>query len=172
MDVELHQQVLAAATVLAGLLVIVVARSALVPHITNGQIDQEVVVRLSQLQETLTALYILHQPGCVAPDAVRGRHIYAGIELPTGPRVVLWRVARTVEVDVIDAAGEHQIEVGLHLRQRSTEVLRQPGECLTTRQWFPRHMGCRRGILEHRVVRVVLAGLAWILTESFDTEFR
>ena len=115
MDVELHQQVLAIAAVFAGLLVVVVARATLAPHVANGQIDQKVVVGLSQLQKTLTALNILHQIGCVAPDAVRRTHINAGIELPAWPRIILGRVARTMEVDVVNTTGEHQIKVGLHL---------------------------------------------------------
>ena len=75
-----------------------------------------------------------------------------------------------MEVDVVDAAGEHQVEVGLHLRQRSTEVLRQPGERLTTRQWFPRHMGCRRGILQHRHIAEVLPRLTRVGTQSLDAK--
>ena len=114
-DVELHQQVLTVATVLAGLLVVVVARATLAPHVANGQIYQKIVIGLSQLQKTLTELNILHQIGCVAPDAIRRTHINAGIELPARPRIILGRVARTMEVDVVNATGEHQVEVGLHL---------------------------------------------------------
>ena len=116
MDVELHQQVLTATTVLAGLLVVVVAWPTDTPHVTDGQIDEKVIVRFAKLQETLAPLYILHQIGGVTPDGVGGRHVDAGIELPTGPGIILGRVTGAVEVDVIHTAGKHQVQVGLHLR--------------------------------------------------------
>ena len=110
MDVKLHQQLLtqhAFATL---------DRHALAPHVSHRQVYQEVVVGLAHLQKTLTALYVFHQVRSIAPDAVRRTHIYRGIEFPAWPCVVLWRVARTVEVDVVDTTGEHQVQVGLHLR--------------------------------------------------------
>ena len=55
-DGELHEQ-------LVGLLL---------PHVADGEVDEEVVVGLSHLQEALASLHVLHEVGCVAPDAVGG----------------------------------------------------------------------------------------------------
>ena len=100
MDVELHEEVLA---------------RLLPPHVAHRQIDQEVVVGFSHLQETLTTLNILHKVGGITPDAVCGAHVHTSIEFPSWPWVVFRRVASTVEKHVVDAAGEHQVHVGLHL---------------------------------------------------------
>ena len=169
-DIELHQQVLAIATVLAGLLGIVVTRSALAPHVPDGQIDEEVVVGLTHLQETLTALDIFHEVGRIAPDAVRWTHIHRGIELPSWPGVILGRVARAMEIDVVDTTGEHQVQVGLHLRPRCAEVFCQPGECLAAGEGLAHDVGCRRGIFQHRYVAEVLLRLAWVCAQSLDAE--
>ena len=81
--------------------------------------------------ETLAALYILHEIRGIAPDAIGGRHVDRSIELPSRPRVILWRITGAVEEHVVDAGAEHQIDVGFELRERRAEMLRQPGEGLT-----------------------------------------
>ena len=60
----------------------------LLPHITDGQEDQEIVVGLSHLQERLTTFDIFHKVRCIAPDGVGGRHIDRGVELPARPLIV------------------------------------------------------------------------------------
>ena len=87
------------------------------------QIDQEVVVGLAHLQETLTPFYVLHEEGSVAPDAVGRTHVDGSIELPPWPWVVLGGIAGAMEEDMIDTCSKHQVEVGFHLRQRGAEVL-------------------------------------------------
>ena len=154
MDGELHEQLL----------------GVLLPHITDGQIDQEVVVGLSPLEETLAALHILHEFGCITPDGVRGAHVDRGIELPAWPWVVLGRIASAVEEHTVHAGTKHQVEVGLKLRERCAEMLREPREGLAARERLAADMGCRRSILEHGIVGVVLAGLARVLTQTLDTE--
>ena len=98
-DAELHEQ-------LAGVFL---------PHVANGQVDEEIVVGLAPLQETLTALDILHEVGGIAPDAVGGTHVDGGVELPARPRVVLRRIAGAVEEHVVDTGAEHEVDVGLQL---------------------------------------------------------
>ena len=98
-DGELHEQLL----------------RIFLPHVAYRQECEEVVVGLSPLQETLTALYIFHKVGGIAPDGVRGTHVYRGIELPAWPRIVLGRIASAVEEHVVDAGAEHQVKVGLQL---------------------------------------------------------
>ena len=142
-NVEHHQQVVAEDVFLS------LAGYSFAPHIADGQIDEEVVVGLSELQERLTPLDVLHNEGSVAPDAVRRTHIHRSIEFPSWPRVVLGRVAGAVKEYVVNATGEHQVEVGFHLRQRRTEMLCQPGECLAAGKGFSHHVGCRRGIFQH-----------------------
>ena len=88
-DIELHQQVFATTAVFALPFRIVIAWASLVPHVADGQIYEEIIVGLSQLQETLTATDILHQIRCIAPDGVRRTHVDRGIESPARPRVVL-----------------------------------------------------------------------------------
>ena len=149
MDGELHEQLL----------------GILLPHIANGQIDQEVVVGLSPLKETLAALHILHELGRITPDGVRRAHVDRGIELPAWPWIVLGRIAGAVEEHTVHTGTEHQVEVGLKLRKRCAEMLREPREGLAARE-----MGCRRSILEHGIVGVVLARLARVLTQALDTE--
>ena len=99
MDGELHQQFV----------------GVLLPHIPDGQIDQEVVVGLSPLQETLAALHIFHELGGITPDGVRGAHVYRGIELPARPGVILGRITGTVEEHTVHSGTEHQVKVGLEL---------------------------------------------------------
>ena len=75
-----------------------------------------------------------------------------------------------MEVHVVDAGTEHQVEVGLQLRQRRAEVLGEPGKGLARRVGLATDVGGRRGVLEHRVVRVVLARLAWVGAQALDAE--
>ena len=72
-DTKLHQQLF----------------GILLPHVADGQIDDEIVIRLSPLQETLATFHVLHEVGGIAPDTVGGRHIDAGVELPARPRIIL-----------------------------------------------------------------------------------
>ena len=88
----------------------------LLPHVADGQVDKEVVVGLSPLQETLAALYIFHKVRCIPPDAVGRRHVDRGIELPSRPRIILGRIARAVEEHMVYAGTEHQVDIGLKLR--------------------------------------------------------
>ena len=90
-------------------------RGALCPHIPYRKEREEIIVRLSPLQETLASLDIFHQFGRITPDAVGRTHIDAGIEFPSRPHIILWRIACAVEIDVIDSCTEHQVEVRLHL---------------------------------------------------------
>ena len=100
-DVELHEQVL----------------GIVAPHVAHGQIDKEVVVGLSPLQVCLAAGDIVHQILRVAPDTVCGTHIDRGVELPSWPWVVFWRIACAVEESVVDSCTEHQVEIGFHLTE-------------------------------------------------------
>ena len=156
MDVKLHQQFFV----------------ALFPHVVDRQIDQEVVVGSSHLQEALTPFYILHQEGGVTPDAVGRTHVNGGIELPSWPRVVLGRVCRAVEEDVVDTSGKHQVEVWLHLRQRGAEVLRQPGKGLAGGERLTHDMGCRGGIFQHRQVAEILTRHTGISAQPLDAKLR
>ena len=166
MDVELHEQVFAQIPGLA-----VLAGQTFAPHITNGQVDQEVVVRLSHLQERLTPFYILHHVGSIAPYRVGGRHVDGGVKLPSRPGVVLRRVACAVEENVVNATSEHQVEVGLHLRQRGAEVLRQPSEGFARGKWLAHDVSGRGGILQHGHVAEVLFGHTGVTAQSFDAKF-
>ena len=76
-DVELHEQTFRTWF------------QAFLPHIAYGQIDEEVVVGLSCLQDTLAAFDIVHEERCIAPDAIGGTHVDGGIEFPAWPRIVL-----------------------------------------------------------------------------------
>ena len=100
------------------------------PHVSYGQIHQEVVVGLSPLQIGLTVGDVFHQFGRIAPDAVGGAHVDGGIEFPSRPWIVLWRIGCAVEEHVVDTGTEHQVHVGFHLTQRRAEVLGEPGESL------------------------------------------
>ena len=99
MDVELHQPLL----------------RVLMPHIADRQIHQKIIIGLPPLQELLATLDVLHEVAGIAPNGVCGRHIYGGIELPAGPRIVFGREAGAVEQHPIDTCAEHQVQVGLHL---------------------------------------------------------
>ena len=85
------------------------------PHVAHGEVDQEIVVGLSPLQETLATLHVLHEVRSVAPDAVGRAHVDRRIELPSRPFVILGRIAGTVEENVVYSGTEHQVEVGLQL---------------------------------------------------------
>ena len=87
------------------------------PHLLHGQDDKKVVVGIAPLQETLATADIAHQPRGVAPSGIGGTHVDRGVELPSRPRHVARTVGRTMEEHVVDTAGEHQVEVGLHLAQ-------------------------------------------------------
>ena len=73
MNGELHQELL----------------GVLMPHMMNRQVDEEIIIGLSPLQETLATFDILHKIRCIAPDRIRRRHVDGGVELPTWPGVVL-----------------------------------------------------------------------------------
>ena len=49
-------------------------------------------------------------------------------------------------------------------------MLSKPGERLARGEGLATDMGCRRRVLQHGEVGVVLAGLARILAQAFDTE--
>ena len=104
MDVELHEEVFPAPAVFALRLSIIIARTADAPHVMDGQIDQEIIVGLSHLQERLAAFDILHQERGIAPNAVGGTHIDRCIEFPSGPWIMLRGVATAMKEDVVDAA--------------------------------------------------------------------
>ena len=158
-DVKLHQQTFLALGVALG------------PHVTHGQVYQEVVVGLTPLQKTLAALDIIHQIGGITPDAVVGGHVNRGIETPSWPGIVFRRVAGAVEKDMVYTAGEHQVEVGLHLREGGAEMLSQPGEGLTGGVSFAHYVGGRRRIFQHRHVAVVLTGETGVGAQTLDAEF-
>ena len=154
MDAELHEQL----------------ACILLPGVAHGQQHEEIVVGLSPLQEALATLHILHEVRSIAPDAVRRTHVDAGVELPTGPLVVTRAVARAMEEHVVHAGAEHQVEVGLQLRERGAEMFGKPGKGLAAGVGFATNVGSRRGILEHRIVGVVLAGLARVFTQTLDAQ--
>ena len=75
-----------------------------------------------------------------------------------------------MEIHVVDAAGKHQVDVWLALRERGAEMFCKPGEGLAAGQTFAIDMGSRRGILQHRHIAVVLSGESRILAQSLNAE--
>ena len=110
------------------------ALALLMPKVAHRYENQEVVVGLSPLQEALTTGYIAHQIWCVSPNGVGGTHVHAGIEFPSGPRIVLGRIGCAMEEHVVDATHEHQIHVGFHLRKRGSEMFGEPCERFARRE--------------------------------------
>ena len=104
------------------------------------------------------------------PDAVGGTHVDGGIELPARPCGILRRIGGAVEEDVVHTGYEHQVEVGLHLRQRGAEVLGEPGERLAGSERLARDVGGRRGILQCREVAQVAADEARVGAQPFNLE--
>ena len=115
--------------------------------------------------------HVLHEVGGVAPDAVRGAHVDRGVELPARPRIVFGRIAGAVEEHAVDAGAEHQVEVGLQLREAGAEMLGEPGERFARGEWLAGDVGGRWRILQHREVGVVLACLARIGAQPLDAQF-
>ena len=70
---------------------------------------------------------------------------------------------------MVHATNLHQVEVGLTLAQRSAEMLRQPSESLARYQRFARDVSSRRGILQHREVRIVVTPHG-VGTQTLDLE--
>ena len=124
------------------------------------------------MQTLLTVIDIAGQHRRVAPDGVGGRHVHRSIEAPAGPRVVLWRIARAVEEHPVYSGTEHQVEVGLHLREGGAEVLREPSERFARHQPLACNMSRRRGVLQHRKVGEVLARHAGVGAQTLDTKLR
>ena len=77
-----------------------------------------------------------------------------------------------MEEHVVHASTEHQVKVGLQLRQACAEMFCQPRERLAAGVGLAADMGCRRGVLEHRVVAVVLTRLARVGAQTLDAELR
>ena len=75
-----------------------------------------------------------------------------------------------MEVDVVHTAGEHEVEIGLHLRQRRTEVLGEPCKRLARCERLAHDVSGRRGVFQHRHIAIILSGFAWIGTQPFDAE--
>ena len=133
---------------------------ALRPHVAQRHQDEEIVVGFPHLQKTLAALDILHQFGCITPNTVVWTHIDAGIEAPSRPCSLFRTIASAMEEHMVDATGEHQVEVGFHLRQRSAEMLGEPGESLAAYQRFSSYMSSRRSVFEHRHITEIGTGEA------------
>ena len=144
--------------------------AVLAPDVADGQHDEEVVVGQPRLQAPLARRHIAHQLRRVAPYRVRVRHIHRGVEFPAGPRLAGRRVAGAVQHDAVHARAEHQVEVGLHLRQRGAEMLRQPGERLARGQRLTRDVRRTRRVFQHREVRVVAAREAGVGAQPTDAE--
>ena len=156
-DVEHHHPVLEVAGIL-------------VHGVGKGRIDQHVVVGLSQLQEALHALNVFHHARGILPDAVRGTHVDGGIELPARPGSILRRVAGAVEQHVVDTAGEQQVQFGLYLRQRRTEMLCQPRHRLAGRQQFAGDVGCTRRVFQRSAAAQRIQVKALVVAQTLDAE--
>ena len=141
-------------------------------RVDEGCIDEQVVVGLSHLHEALHALDVFHQFGGVAPDTVCRTHVDGGIELPAWPGSLAWRIGGAVEQHVVDARNEELIDLGLHLRQRGTEVLRQPRHRLARHQRLARDVGGTRRIFQRGQRTEGLHREARILTQAADAEVR
>ena len=141
-----------------------------VEHVVVRQIHEHVVVGLAPLKERLASLHVLGESGHRRPPIIIGSHIDTGIKPPSGPRLVLGRIAGTMENDVVDTRQEHEVEVGLALGERRAEMLGEPSEGLGRRESLPRHMSGRGSVLEHGDVGVVLLGEALVLAKSEDAE--
>ena len=141
----------------------------LLPHIIQRQIHKKVIIRLSHLQEALTTGYILEECGRIPPYTVRRAHIHRSIKLPTGPGSLGGRIGRAMEKRMIDAGNEHEVDIRLTLRQRRTEMLRQPSKSLRRSIRFAGDMSARRSVFQHREVGVI-GTRQRILTQSPYTE--
>ena len=105
------------------------ASGQFVPYIINGQVNQEIVVRLPHLEERLASGDVLEESRSIPPYRVCGRHIDAGIETPSGPCGFLGRIRCAVEEHVVHSRNKHQVHVGLALRQGRAEVVGEPRKC-------------------------------------------
>ena len=84
-------------------------------HVVERQIDEEVVVGLSPLQERLAALDVLAESRHILPLRVVWCHIDRSIESPAWPFGILRRIARTMEEHMVHTGHEHQVDVGFAL---------------------------------------------------------
>ena len=139
-------------------------------HVVVGQIDKQVVVGFTPLQETLATGDVCAESRHGVPLRVLRTHIDGGVELPRGPWIVLRRVAGSVEKHVIDAGHEHQVEVGFALTERRAEMFGEPGEGLARDKAFTSDVCGRRGVFQHREVRVVFLGEAAVGAQAIDAE--
>ena len=75
-----------------------------------------------------------------------------------------------MEDDVVHAGYEHQVEVGLALRQGCTEVLGEPSEGLARCEAFAGNVSRGRRIFEHGEVGVILLGESGIPAKTANAE--
>ena len=138
------------------------------PLVVDREVE-EVGVRLTRGQEGLAALDVLEEGRGVLPHSAGRGHIDGGVELPAREGGTFWRVRCSVEVDVVDACGEHTVDFRFALAQRGSEVLGEPGECLAGSVFLAADVGCRRGELQDGGISVVRA-LDRVLAEAGDVE--
>ena len=125
------------------------------PDVVDRQIDEEIVVGLPHLKKALTTGDVVEEGRGIAPDGVGGRHVHRGVELPPGPRIILGAIAGAVEEHVVDARDEHQVHVGLALREAGAEMLGEPGERLAAHQRLTTDVSCAGGIFQDGEVGIV-----------------
>ena len=142
------------------------------PHIAHREIHQIVIVGISHLKEALAACDILIQSRSVAPYRIGGAHVDRCVEFPSRPGILTRRVGSAVIEHVVHTAGEHQVDVGLHLRQRGAEVLSEPSEGLARCERLAGDVGCRRRILQHRHIAVIGASESLIGAQTLYSEVR
>ena len=130
----------------------------LIPHIIDRQINKEIIIRFTHLQETLATGDIIEERRGIVPDTVRRVHIDRGVKQPSRPFGFFRRIRSAVKEHMINAGDEHQVHIRFALRQRSAEMLRQPGKCFGRSIRLPGDMCGRRGIFQHRQVRIILFG--------------
>ena len=88
-----------------------------IPHIVYRQINQEVIIRLSHLQETLATGDIIEKCRGIPPNIIRRTHINGSIELPTRPGSLSGRVSGSMKIHVIHTRDKHQVHIGFALRK-------------------------------------------------------
>ena len=141
----------------------------LVPNIVKRQVNEKVIVGFSHLQERLATGDIREQSRGIAPYRIGRRHIYRRIKEPARPLGITRRIGCSMKKHVIDSGREHEIEIGLTLRQRRAEMLGKPCKCLGRDISFSRYMCSGRGIFEHGKIGIVVF-LDRIAAQTFNAE--
>jgi len=121
-----------------------------VPHVVNGEVEQNIVGGSAGLEDGLAAGDILVESGEVFPENAVGIEVGGGVEEPAGPGFAGRGVGHAVVEDVVDAADEALIDFRFGLGEGDLKMFGEPGAGFGGNQRFAGNMGGGRCEFEHQ----------------------